>query len=118
MDDKITIIEGPTPSFEFIDDGWALGLNESPSLYELAVTRLRTFNGSALVERCHRAWNSQSAIYLHFRDRLGMETKEPIMAARTIETPEGQVLMLWIRRKPEISETETDPDDDLGFSEN
>ncbi len=30
MDDKITIIEGPTPEFEAIQDGWALGINEKP----------------------------------------------------------------------------------------
>lgn len=57
MENKITIIEGPPPTFEAIDDGWALGLNEGPFLYDLAMTRLRTFNGPALVERCHRAWN-------------------------------------------------------------
>ena len=30
MEDKITIIEGPPPIFEHVNDGWALGLNESP----------------------------------------------------------------------------------------
>lgn len=112
MDDKITIIEGPTPTFEGVSDGWALGLNESPFLYELAMTRLRTFNGPALVERCHRAWNNQSAIYLHYRDRMGLEERAPIMAARTMESNDGHILLLWIRLKAQESQIEIDLDDD------
>ncbi len=112
MDDKITIIEGPTPTFEGVSDGWALGLNESPYLYELAMTRLRTFNGPALVERCHRAWKSQSAIYLHYRDRMGLEERAPIMAARSLETSDGHMLLLWIRLKSQESQIEIDLDDD------
>jgi hypothetical protein len=38
MDEKITIIEGPPPTFEAVSDGWALGLNEGPSLADVAVT--------------------------------------------------------------------------------
>ena len=98
MDDKITIIEGPTPEFENVDDGWALGLNESPAVYSMALTRLRTFNGPALVERCHRMWTKNEPIYLHYRNRLGLEERVPILAARASETEEGQVLFLWIRR--------------------
>ena len=98
MDDKITIIEGPPPIFEHVDDGWALGLSESPGYYRMAITRLRTFNGPALVERCHRAWNQNEPIYLHYRNEMGMEQKVPILAARASEVEEGQVLFLWIRR--------------------
>jgi hypothetical protein len=32
MDEKITIIEGPPPVFEAVNDGWALGLNEGSRL--------------------------------------------------------------------------------------
>jgi hypothetical protein len=112
MDDKITIIEGPPPTFEDIDDGWALGLNEGPFLYDMAMTRLRTFNGPALVERCYRAWNKQAPIYLHYRNEIGLEEKVPIVAARSVEGSEGHVLLLWIRRKPEETEFETDIEDD------
>lgn len=98
MEEKITIIEGPTPLFERIDDGWALGLNDSPSFYSMALTRLRTFNGPALVERCHRAWNQNEPIYLHYRDEMGLEAKVPILAARASEVAEGQVLYLWVRQ--------------------
>jgi hypothetical protein len=97
-EERITIIEGPTPTFESIQDGWALGLNEGPYLYDLALTRLRTFNGPSLVERCYRAWQNGSSIFLYYRNRLGLEEHAPIMAARAIETDDGQVLLLWIRR--------------------
>jgi hypothetical protein len=110
MDDKITIIEGPTPTFEEINDGWALGLNEGPVLYDLMMTRVRTFNGPALVERCHRAWSDQSSIYLHFRNELGMEEKTPILAARSVTTNDGSVLLLWVRMEFEETETESGTD--------
>lgn len=110
MDDKITIIEGPPPNFESVGDGWALGLNESPYLYDVALTRLRTFNGPALVERCHRAWRSQGAMTLEFRGMDGLENQTPILAARTLEVDEGQVLLLWVRVEREESELEIDDD--------
>ena len=47
MDEKITIIEGPPPIFEHVNDGWAMGLNESPTLSIPALTRLRTFIAAA-----------------------------------------------------------------------
>lgn len=112
MDDKITIIEGPTPVFEEINDGWALGLNEGPVLYDLVMTRVRTFNGQALVERCHRAWNDRSSMFLHYRNELGMEEKAPIMAARSVTTDDGSVLLLWVRL--EFEETETESGNDSG----
>jgi hypothetical protein len=117
MDDKITIIEGPPPVFESIEDGWALGLNESPYLYDLALTRLRTFNGPALVERCHRAWNNQTTINLHYRNDMGLEETAPIMAARAVESTDGHVLLLWCRRKPEDLEEELDLDGDFDDDE-
>ncbi len=112
MEDRITIIEGPTPTFESIDDGWALGQNEGPFLYDLAVARLRTYNGAALVERCHRAWRNHTAIHLHYRNEIGMEERVPIVAARSVETDEGQVLLLWIRMLSDAAETEIDLSDD------
>lgn len=115
MDDKITIIEGPPPVFETIEDGWALGLNEGPLLYNLSLTRLRTYNGPALVERCHRVWRDQATINLHYRNDMGLEEKAPIMAARSIETTDGHVLLLWCRRRLDEDEQEIelgDQDDD------
>jgi len=103
-EDKITIIEGPPPTFEAVGDGWALGLNESPLLFNVNVTKLRTFNGQALLERCHRAWRQSSTIHLEYRDEDGLENQAPILAARTVNTDDGQVLLLWVRM-------EIDPDD-------
>ena len=117
MDDKITIIEGPTPAFEVVQDGWALGLNEGPFVYDLAVTRLRAFNGPALVERCHKAWKNQSSMTLEFRNDLGMAEEATIMAARALETDGGHVLILWIRREPEETETELDFNDNNNSAE-
>lgn len=100
MEDKITIIEGPTPVFEDINDGWAVGLNESPILYDTIFTQVRTYNGPALVERCHRAWKRQASIFLHYKNEDGLEEKAPIVAARSVSSDEGQVLLLWLRQLP------------------
>jgi hypothetical protein len=118
MDDKITIIEGPPPTFEAVDDGWVLGLNESPSLGEIAVTRLRTFNGPALVERCHRAWRNRQPIQLEYRTTDGIQQQAPIVAARYIETDAGHVLVLWVRLTDEEVELELGyEEDDFGDGE-
>ncbi len=111
MDDRITIIEGPTPIFEDSHDGWAIGLNESPFLFDTALTKLRTYNGPELVERCHRAWSKRDPIYLHYRNEIGLEEKIPIVAARTIDTDDGNVLVLWVRREMEDYVLEDDDDD-------
>jgi hypothetical protein len=50
-ENSITIIEGPPPVFEPTRDGWSLGLGEGPHMGLTVLTRLRTFNGPALVER-------------------------------------------------------------------
>ena len=84
-------------------------------MYDLALTRLRTFNGPALVERCYRAWRRKDTIYLHYRNDFGLEEKVPIMAARTLEANDGQVLFLWIRRK--AGEIEYDLDIDVDDDE-
>jgi hypothetical protein len=112
MDDKITIIEGPPPVFEQVNDGWAMGLNEGPQLSVTALTRLRTFNGAALVERCYRAWHSKSSMRLHYRNDMGLEQTAPILAARNVETNDGHVLLLWVYLDKEQVEYEFDPGDE------
>jgi hypothetical protein len=112
MDDKITIIEGPTPIFETVNDGWAMGLNESPHYAIPVLTRLRTFNGPALVERCYRAWHHQTNIHLHYRSEAGAEQMAPILAARNVETPDGHVLLLWVSLDSEKVELEFDSGED------
>ena len=112
MEDKITIIEGPPPIFEDIHEGWPLGLNESPSLHKLAMTRLRTFNGPSLVERCYRAWSGRHTIHLEFRAADGLIHKTPIIATRTLETDEGQLILLWVRLTEQEALLELGSEDD------
>lgn len=111
MDEKITIIEGPPPTFEVAGDGWAMGLNESPHLYNVAITRLRTFNGASLIERCNRAWRRQNNINLEYRNLDGLESQTPILAARNLDTDDGQMLVLWVRIDLDDDEIDTDFDD-------
>ncbi|MBA4419547.1 MAG: hypothetical protein C0391_00155 [Anaerolinea sp.] len=101
MDDKITIIEGPTPQFIHVDEDWARGIAEGPMSHHFRLTNLRTFNGSALIERCYRAWHTQGMMYLEYRDEMGLTLETPILAARSMESPEGQVLQLWVRMDEE-----------------
>jgi hypothetical protein len=108
MEDKITIIEGPPPTFEAVGDSWVLSLNETPAPFNIALTRLRTFKGQELIERCHRAWRHQDSIHLEYRGLDGLENQAPILAARALEIDEGQMLFLWVRL--EVEETELEPD--------
>ena len=110
MDDKITIIEGPTPVFEKTREGWALGAADNAGYFTTSVTRLRTANAQALVERCHRTWFDGHTMFLHFRDRMGLEDRVPIVAIRSVDTDDGQVLMLWCRRTPGSQDDEVDDD--------
>lgn len=113
METKITIIEGPPPVFEMVEDGWALGLNESPSLADMVFTRLRTFNGPSLVERCHRAWRELQTMYLEFRGSDGLTQEVPIVAIRNVEADEGDSVFLWLRIEDEDVELEFDYGDDF-----
>ena len=112
MDDKITIIEGPPPVFEPAQDGWALGLGEGPRLPLTLLTRLRTFNGPALVERCYRRWRANQPIHLHYRNDLGLEEQAPIVAARSVATDDGHVLLLWVQLDPQKVRLELDSGDE------
>jgi len=114
MDEKITIIEGPSPSFEPIPDLWVHGLTEGLTQTDMVVTHLRTFNGPSLVERCHRAWRNLQNITLEYRTHEGLQAEVPIVAARNLETEEGDMLMLWLRFADNAVELEIGYDDELG----
>jgi hypothetical protein len=109
--DKITIIEGPTPTFELTNEPWMLGLAEGIVPFGMAVCRLRSHNGHALVERCYRAWRRGHTINLEYRDEEGLTNQAPIVAVRLQEQPQGHMLLLWIR--VEESEIEIELDIDL-----
>ena len=120
MEEKITIIEGPPPTFESIPDLWVHGLAEGTNQADVFVTHLRTFNGPSLIERCHRAWRAKKNINLEYRTLEGLNAEVPIIAARTVKTDDGDMLMLWLRFADNAVEleigyddgTEDDDDDD------
>ena len=112
MEEKITIIEGPTPTFEIVEDGWSNGVLEGSGLYNVAITHLRTFNGGALLERCYRAWKQKENIQLEYRSEDGEKREATIAAARTGEIDNGEVLILWVRLHDDEIELTVDLDDD------
>ena len=68
-----------------------------------------------MVERCHRAWRKPEPIHLEFRTPEGLEQHtRQIVAARTVHTDEGDVLLLWVRLENEDAELELDYEDDSG----
>jgi len=112
MEDKITIIEGPTPTFELIPDIWVHGLVEGALQADVVATRLRTFNGQELVDRCSRAWNKTQNIYLEYKTPEGLPDEVPIIAARNFATDEGDMLLLWVRFPDDSLDVGIEYDDD------
>lgn len=110
--EKITIIEGPPPTFELVHDAWLYGVSEGPEPVQVARCRLRTFNGPALVERCYRAWRDGQSISLEYRTEIGITEEAPIIAARWQETDDGHVLIVWVRLLDSDIEIELDFGDD------
>ena len=53
-------------------------------------------------------------INLEYRTMDGLEQKDPIVAARTMETDDGQLLLLWVRLTDEEVELELGYEDDFG----
>ena len=112
METQITIIEGPPPVFEPVQDSWVFSLTESSEPLVNAVTKLRTFNGPELVERCYLAWRSHQTMQLLYKNEMGLEQEAPIQAARAVDTEDGHVLHLWVYLDPAIVEFEIDRGDD------
>ncbi len=95
--EKITIIEGPPPTFELVNDSWLLGLVEGPVPMRMAMCRLRSHNAPELVERCYRSWRDHQTISLEYRSEQGLTQQVPITAVRWLESNEGQILLVWVR---------------------
>src|SRR3972149_640079 len=112
--EKITIIEGPPPTFAAGTDARPLGIVEGPSPSIVALCRMRTFNGSLVVDCCARAWREGLPIHLEFRDMAGLTQQTQIIAARWAQTEEGDMLTLWVRATAESLGVELffDVDDD------
>lgn len=109
--EKITIIEGPPPTFELDSDSWLPGLVEGPVPSQIAMCRLRSQNAPELVERCYRAWRDGQPITLEYRAEDGLTDQAPIVAARWAEVDEGQVLLLWLRLIQDPFQVRMDYDD-------
>ena len=119
MNNKITIIEGPTPEFQVVsednfNDGslnWVTGVLEGPFLFETAFTNVRTFDSQKLLERCKDAWSAKQTMYLEYKDRIGLRKEDPIIAARAVTVEDGDMLPLWVRRNLSLEESEEYEDD-------
>ena len=110
--EKITIIEGPPPTFEASNDPLLLGLTEGRHPMQVVMCHLRTHNGPELTERCYRAWSKGETIRLEFKSEEGLTIQAPIVASRWAELPEGHLLMLWIRLEDEDISIDLDFDMD------
>jgi hypothetical protein len=110
--EKITIIEGPPPTFEASNDPLLLGLAEGPRPMQIVMCHLRTQNGPELTERCYRAWSRGETISLEFKSEEGLTLQAPIAASRWSEIPEGHLLMLWVRLDDEDITIDLDFDAD------
>ncbi len=113
--EKITIIEGPPPTFEVVSDSWLLGLIEGPYAGMIAMCRVRTLNGPTLVERCYRAWRDGTPMNLEYRTEDGLTQEASIVAVRWVEVADGHLLLLWVRLDDSRAEVEfgLDLDDSL-----
>lgn len=109
--EKITIIEGPPPTFELDTDAWLPGLVEGPVPSQVAMCRLRSNNAAELVERCYREWRDGQPISLEYRSTDGLTDQAPIIAARWAVVEEGQVLLLWVRLIQDPFQVRIDFDD-------
>ncbi len=106
MNNKITIIEGPTPVFERVSGNseheenlnWAVGVLEGPYLYGTFLTTLRTFDSGKLLERCKNTWEARQTMFLEYKDEIGLRKEDQIIAARALTVEEGDMLLLWVRR--------------------
>ncbi len=94
----ITIVEGPTPDFHMVADPWAVSVLEGQAAYLPAACQVRSFNGQKLIDRCQRAWSTQRAIRLDFRQMDGLRRQVDIIAARLDKVEGVDVLNLWVRQ--------------------
>ena len=92
----ITIIEGPPPDIHLSNEIWSTSLCEGRAPRSMGVCQMRTFNGTAMIERCTSAWHEGRPVRLDFPQRDGLRKQVDVLAARTDRAPEGDLLFLWI----------------------
>ncbi len=108
----ISIIEGPPPNFQFVDEQWTQSLQESTTPYEMARCDTRTFNGPKMLARCRRAWDEKRPVMLEFRDLDGLKHRVEVCGVRYEKLDDGTLLQLWVRLPVEMQLIEIEQGDD------
>jgi hypothetical protein len=108
----ISIIEGPPPQFQFVDDQSLLGFQNTQGPFEVARTDTRTFNGPKMIERCRNAWAQKRAVMLEYRDMDGLKQRVEICGIRFDKLDEGTLLQIWVRMPVEMQLIELGDDDE------
>ncbi len=94
----ITIVEGPPPEFQDVQNEWAWGVLEGADEGEIALCEMRAFNGPALVKRCQDAWREGRPARLDFPTGEGGERGElDIVAIRWEAVDEGHKVYVWVK---------------------
>lgn len=96
--ETITIVEGPTPEFRIDINPWSLSILEGKSAYLTAACQVRSFNGAKLLERCQRAWRTQRATVLDYKQSDGLRRQVEIVSAQLEKIDGVDVLNLWVRQ--------------------
>ena len=78
MDNKITIIEGPMPTFEAINSEWAAAIVEAPASFEVVDHPDGERSGTDRPLQPHL--ESTDTMYLRYRNPIGLEQEIPIAA--------------------------------------
>jgi hypothetical protein len=108
----ISIIEGPPPQFQFVDDQSLLGFQNTQGPFEVARTDTRTFNGPKMIDRCRNAWAQKRAVMLEYRDMDGLKQRVEICGIRFDKLDEGTLLQIWVRMPVEMQLIELEDDDE------
>jgi len=116
--EMISIIEGPPPEFVLAQDMWSMSAWEGQSPRTVGVCQMRTFNASALMDRCRRAWGEGRPVHLDFPQMDGLRQQVEVLAAKPGHVDEGDLIHLWVavpRDEALYEESDNaDADDDSG----
>jgi hypothetical protein len=93
----ITIVEGPPPVFQPAQGAWPNYLAGGTMAYEITTCQTRVLKGTALTERCRRAWEAGRPVLLDFPDDIGLRRQLGVVAIRCEELAEGTMLHIWTR---------------------
>ena len=92
----ITIVEGPPPEFQLVNELWPFSLWEGRLPQSVGYVQMRTFSGPSMVDRCTRAWDQARPVMLDFPQMDGLRRRVEVLAARATTLEQGDVLNLWV----------------------